>query len=398
MSNSVVVFSTYYNHPVFPDKLFNRKDSEQPQIGLFLKEFFMNRLMKDSSMWSTFADYLYLESCPKHSLKQTIVFDQNDEIKKIEKQIQENIPFVNQYLEDKEKVAIDIDIDSADFECWIDDLKDSENKHFNEIKQLYESWKSLQKTDDYLKNYIEKNKINFNDYVISNEGEQEVFDIYCSSANIPKEQPWLYNRVSFYKLKDTCEQTSIYAVWPLKESSLPLNNDWEEVKRINCEWIECLTKQFLILNNDCNTLYLCLHAKDIFGSNSSTTVSYELFGPNQVPFKEKQINIVVLLFQHPITAIRNILSQREISSNEILESIKKEVLKMGLNQIRQTVSTDTIQKIEYDLQFYKNLHLYEEKIDKSIDILKAYKECCNEDEKYSLRKEFKTIINDIVDF
>ena len=60
MSKSIVVFSTYYNYPVYPDKLFNRDSCSSPQMGKYLKEFFIERLKEDKedTAWLHLLDYL----------------------------------------------------------------------------------------------------------------------------------------------------------------------------------------------------------------------------------------------------------------------------------------------------------------------------------------------------
>lgn len=387
MSKSIVVFSTYYNYPVYPDKLFNRDSCSSPQMGKYLKEFFIERLKEDKedTAWLHLLDYLSEDQ--KQKIGKEIEYARRVDVEQIEREIRSEKCSVNQYLGEEMRLTSD-EIDGADFECWIDDLKDLNEDKFLKIIKLYQKWNDLQCYDEYKMEYL-KDRIDPNDLEINNKGVQEAYDIYCSSADIPEEHPWLYNRISYYKLKASNDEVSIYAVWPLSNSSAPYAKD--EDGTIDCDWIEALKKQFFSLDKDCKTIYFCLHAKDLFGSNTQKTVIYKSYGPNIVDNK----NVVVILFQHP-KPIGELLSQNGKNAHDVLEFIQKETLKLGLIDLKSTVNPSGISRTRELLEFYHNYDFCRTEVEDIINKLTTY-ECADENIKYQLGKEIKMSINHIGD-
>ncbi len=391
MSKNVIVFSTYYIYPIYQDKLFNEKTSEAPKIGEFLKKFFVKRLKEDKedTVWAHLLDYLNEEQ--KQKIEQDVESARRKEIELIESKIKEEVNIVNQSLQEEKRIYPD-KIDDADFECWIDDLDINDNSS-KRIKDLYQQWFDLISNDEDYKDSFLKN-IDLNDCAINNEGDQEVYDIYLSSAEIPegKPYPWLYYRMSYYELKSSNSDVAVYAVWPIDRPSSPIQ-DGDDDNMISCEWIDVLKNQFLSLNNDCETIYLCLHGKDIYNSNSDSgkTIIYKLYGPNL----EKKVNVVVILFQHPKPIGSDLLSNGKKNSDEVKDFIEKETLKLGLVKLKSTVSPSSIKKTKELLQFYSKYSFCKEKIKNALEKLDEYEACQVEGEHFQKGRELKRTIEDI---
>lgn len=152
-------------------------------------------------------------------------------------------------------------------------------------------------------------------------------------------------------------------------------------------------KQFLSLNNDCETIYLCLHGKDIYGSNSDSgkTITYKLYGPNL----EEKVNVIVILFQHPKPIGSDLLYKEGRNSHEVKDFVEKETLKLGLVKLKSTVSPNSIKKTKELLEFYNKYSFCKNKIETALNKLKEYEVCQDEGEKYKKGKELKRTIEDI---
>lgn len=390
MSKIVVVFSTYYNYPIYQDKLFNKSTCKVPKVGKFLKDFFVKRLKEDKedTVWGHLLDYLNEEQ--KQIVGQNIESARRNDIELIESKIKEEVSIVNQSLQEEKRIYPD-KIDDADFECWIDDLDINDNTQ--SIKKLYQQWFELISNEEEYKISFLREKIDL-DYDINNKGDQEVYDIYLSSAKIPEDKPypWLYHRMSYYELNSSDSAVAVYAVWPIDRPSSP-TQDGVNDNMISCEWIDVLKKQFLSLNNDCETIYLCLHGKDIYGSNSDSgkTITYKLYGP----YLEEKVNVIVILFQHPKPIGSDLLYKEGRNSHEVKDFVEKETLKLGLVKLKSTVSPNSIKKTKELLEFYNKYSFCKNKIETALNKLKEYEVCQDEGEKYKKGKELKRTIEDI---
>ena len=386
MSKTVIVFSTYYNYPVLQDKLFNKNSCYPPKEGGHLKFFFFKRLKEDKEnpIWASLADYFNDDQ--KKQLNDEINSAAESYIEQLKSEIKNEISIVNQLLPEDKRMSSD-NIDDPSFNTWIIQLKKSKDSKYQNLIDLYRCYMN-NNIEDFKKNYL-RETVDLTKYEISNKGSQLDYDIYCSSADIPEEHPWLYNRISYYKLKASNDEVSIYAVWPLSNSSAPYAKD--EDGTIDCDWIEALKKQFFSLDKDCKTIYFCLHAKDLFGSNTQKTVIYKSYGPNKVDNK----NVVVILFQHP-KPIGELLSQNGKNAHDVLEFIQKETLKLGLIDLKSTVNPSGISRTRELLEFYHNYDFCRTEVEDIINKLTTY-ECADENIKYQLGKEIKMSINHIGD-
>jgi len=240
---TVIVFSTYYNSPIWEDRLFSLKTAKpMPMTGNLLCNFFWKSIISDKNngeelirkVWN-----LYLTEKGKIELEKEINDRKSRQLSKLIEFINKN-PKVKERLNDKVE---DMDFDnyllykagkiSKDFEYELELYQNAiNNAPLEVLKEKDGAWVSMH---------------------LKNEGQQDAYEMkfpsnFNPSSSELKNKPLLSYRFSYYKLIEESE-TEVYAVWPL---DTPANDE--------NEWIEALSEQF---GKNANHLYLILHAKDV---------------------------------------------------------------------------------------------------------------------------------------
>lgn len=322
MSKTVIVFSTYYNSPFGDNHLFSKISPSRftsRKLCDFLWDDFkaITKYGNSSVGWKDVSDYLTDEM-------------RNDMVQEAKRQIEKNNQelscFINSHKEFngyKDKAPNEI------FSC-IQKLKIAAKMNSDE-----ESKKLLEK-EDYktLIDLVEKCRRDVNDYIIEilketnslkltnsikDKDTQKTFSFgfpsgYSIDSDICKSKPWLYFRFSFYEIKDSIdnEEIYIYAVWPLDPQGAKDNTDG---------WVEALTDQFLICNDneDADSFYLILHNKDIESNSTFKVLKIDKIGST---------TRFLALFQHS-DWVGDLLEEK-VNLNDVKNEVEAHIYERGV--------------------------------------------------------------------
>lgn len=236
MSKTVIVFSTRFNSPHQKNCLFNEGSSSRDIFtSQELADYFWEDIKKDKDYLKSLLTDEYYVNQQKKDLVDFLKKYQNDFIEVI-KYNNIKTPFS---IEDYTWIG-DIFVEDIDFP-----LK-------NELREKYIAFKESSDNTEFFEtnNGLELcNNLRADPNAI-----QESFNLDPDKPSV--NGPWLAYRFSYYKLDNSDNDVSVYAVWPLLRPSPQIDGKYT--------WVEVLTNQFLTkFNPYAEEIYLILHDKDI---------------------------------------------------------------------------------------------------------------------------------------
>lgn len=286
MSKTVIVFSTYYNSPIFEDKLFNMESSEPILMnGEKLCGFLWNRLITDkyngeSTLKKIWNDYLTEDA--KHELNQEIIFRYN----KVKDDAKRRL---DEYIKQNEELLKKDYTEIFDYED-LDYLNGEKEEKYPELADIFYGYKDPDRNAIVIEALKEKRGAWISKY-LRKEGQQDLYDIKLPQGVIESspelaDKPLLSYRYTYYRLKDSNKDVKVYAIWPLGSPASDAGKNW----------IDALTEQF---GKDTDRLYLILHDKDIKDK------AFEIFLCDHYENTER----FVVLYQHTTKHIGNFISR-----------------------------------------------------------------------------------------
>jgi len=337
MSKNIILFSTYFNTPIREDYLFNSNSIESQVPRKVMAGYFWNLLKKDGSerIWSQVYSYLKEDARKELDIevKHLYIEQKNASsshldccIKKAQDTISKDFPLTD-FSDSNWLSDLIMGMDENEDERKESSLYEELINSYYEYYELEQKWSA----NSFRLEVLKSKDISWLTENISNVEQQESYQIYFpkginSEYETCKGKPWFYNRLSFYKLKGSDDELSIYAIWPI---STPSNIE----KDGTYSWIETLTNEILSndINNQCENLYLVLHNKDI------EQIPFKIFDTELL--KRGDIRRTVILFQHKEdNVIGHMLQQTNIKPKEMLTIIETRIWKEILSKMSTKLS------------------------------------------------------------
>ena len=388
MSKIVIVFSTYYNSPVAEDYLFSKETATPCRFSSKqLCDYFWKRFTNDYLKGIAEDTSQYLSEKALTDLNERIKQIKDDRKTELEKYLTDNQDALVEFLEtnadtikgenngqslvfsteDLNWVAmlsmlINYKKIQADSDGVISSLMDKYNEYNKNVTDTYV---------DVLRNHYDGVWLKDN---LIDKGNQEPLDIYVPlKIGYKEQQPWLLHRFSYYKFNEETGEpndVSVYAVWPLLDPSPDESDDKKA-------WVEALTDQFFMLEQDADELYLILHDKDI------KPTPFEIFSDCVVQNKydnNHDVQRCVVLFQHS-NFVGSFLGQRVkvdvVNKNKSLSDIKTFVAEkvMDINvyvkRIADVIALDETVDSATDITSVKDIENDEDTLNKINELSKS---------------------------
>lgn len=330
MNKKVIVVSTYYLSPC-PSKnekiLFNKESVTQVHFSdKRICDFFWDNIKnRDKLIDKIRKEYISEDGKRELSSKGADIISGRKA--NLDSFLESNKEWIKALIEDA-GLEIEFDTENTD---WIFELSLEGDKIIEKDKELFNELLSKEaclETDVVL----ELLKDNNHDGIwitehLNRVGKQDGFEIYLpngvsTSTDGYQSEPWIYNRLSYYQLKPSKDDSDVdvFAVWPIKTLSPMAPED-----NTKNEWIDALSDQFLSLErelgNEVDCLYLVLHAKDVMSRKGQEDVLFE----DTYNGKDR----VVIVFEHTEDIGEVLLCDEKKKDVDILEFVETKYKKVN---------------------------------------------------------------------